>query len=88
MSNQIFVIAEQLNGKFDDITFEMLGKAKEIAGAMGGEVVAVLASVPTVSTEHSIDRTAECFLVLLVQFIDIRATATRLRSLTVNDHHG
>lgn len=43
MSNQVFVITEHLSGKFDDITFELLGKAKEIAGALGGEVVAVLA---------------------------------------------
>jgi len=42
MSNQIFVIAEQLQGKLDDVTFEMLGKAKELAGSVGGEVVVVL----------------------------------------------
>lgn len=38
MSNNIFVIAEHLNGKVEDITYEMLGKAKE----MDGDVVAVL----------------------------------------------
>ncbi|MDH5598552.1 MAG: electron transfer flavoprotein subunit alpha/FixB family protein [Cyclobacteriaceae bacterium] len=42
MSNQIYVITEHIKGKFDDSTFEMIGKAKELAGAMGGEVVAVL----------------------------------------------
>ncbi len=42
MSNQVFVIAEHIKGKFDDITFEMLGKGKEIAGHLGGELVAVL----------------------------------------------
>ena len=42
MSNNIFVIAEHLKGKVEDITYEMLGKAKELAGASGGEVVAVL----------------------------------------------
>jgi electron transfer flavoprotein alpha subunit len=43
MSNQVFVIAEHMQGKFDDVTFEMLGKGKEIASALGGELVAVLA---------------------------------------------
>ncbi len=42
MSNQIFVIVEHLKGNIEDITFEMLGKGKEIAGATGGELVAVL----------------------------------------------
>jgi electron transfer flavoprotein alpha subunit len=42
MSNDIFVIAEHLKGKTDDITFEMLGKAKALAGSTGGSVVAVL----------------------------------------------
>ncbi|MBS1544689.1 MAG: electron transfer flavoprotein subunit alpha/FixB family protein [Bacteroidetes bacterium] len=43
MSNNVYVVAEHIKGRFDDITFEMLGKGKEIAGALGGEVVAVLA---------------------------------------------
>lgn len=38
MSNTIFVIAEHLKGKIEDVTFEMLGKAREL----GGEVVGVL----------------------------------------------
>jgi electron transfer flavoprotein alpha subunit len=42
MSNNIFVIAEHLKGKVEDITYEMLGKAKELASSSGGEVVAVL----------------------------------------------
>jgi len=42
MANNIFVIAEHLKGKADDITYEMLGKAKALAESSGGEVVAVL----------------------------------------------
>ena len=38
MPNSIFVIAEHLKGKIEDVTYEMLGKAREL----GGEVVAVL----------------------------------------------
>ena len=42
MSNQILVVVEHLKGKIEDITFEMLGKGKEIAGNTGGELVALL----------------------------------------------
>lgn len=42
MSNSVFVIAEHIQGKFDDITFELLGKGKELASQLGGELVAVL----------------------------------------------
>ena len=38
MSNQILVVVEHLKGNIEDITFEMLGKAKEL----DGEVVALL----------------------------------------------
>jgi len=42
MSNQILVVVEHLKGNIEDITFEMLGKGKEIAGSTGGELVALL----------------------------------------------
>jgi electron transfer flavoprotein alpha subunit len=42
MSNQILVIVEHLKGNIEDISFEMLGKGKEIAGNTGGELVALL----------------------------------------------
>ncbi len=42
MGNDVFVLAEHLNGKLADITFEMAGKAKELAAAFGGKAVAVL----------------------------------------------
>jgi electron transfer flavoprotein alpha subunit len=41
MSNDIFVITEQMDGSFTDISFEMVGKAKELAAAWGGQVVAL-----------------------------------------------
>ena len=37
----ILVVTEHLKGEFQDITFEMLGKAKELAGASGGQCIAV-----------------------------------------------
>jgi electron transfer flavoprotein alpha subunit len=40
--HDVFVIAEHLEGKLSDVTFEMLGKARSLARALGGRVVAVL----------------------------------------------
>ena len=42
MTHDIFILAEQLNGQLADITFEMTGKAKELARALGSQTVAVL----------------------------------------------
>jgi electron transfer flavoprotein alpha subunit len=42
MSNDVFVLAEHLNGQLADITFEMTGKAKQLAAAFGGRTVAVV----------------------------------------------
>jgi len=42
MSNDVFVITEHLDGKFFDVSFEMVGKAKELASAWGGQAVAVV----------------------------------------------
>ncbi len=42
MSNDVFVLAEHLNGKVSDISFEMIGKAKELAPKFGGKAVAIL----------------------------------------------
>lgn len=42
MSNDVFVITEHLDGKFSDVSFEMVGKAKELASVLGGQAVAVV----------------------------------------------
>jgi electron transfer flavoprotein alpha subunit len=42
MSNDVLLLAEHLNGKLADITFEMAGKAKQLAAAFGGKAVAAL----------------------------------------------
>jgi electron transfer flavoprotein alpha subunit len=42
MSNDIFVIIEHLKNNVSDISFEMLGKGREIADALGGKLNAVL----------------------------------------------
>ena len=42
MSNDVFVITEHLNGKIADISYEMVGKAKELASTLGGQAVAIV----------------------------------------------
>jgi electron transfer flavoprotein alpha subunit len=42
MSNDVFVVAEHLKGKLADVTFELLGKGRELANAKGGKLVGVL----------------------------------------------
>jgi len=42
MSNDIFVITEQMDGVIAEISFEMVGKAKELAASWGGQAVAVI----------------------------------------------
>jgi len=42
MSNDVFVITEHMDGSFSDVSFEMVGKAKELASALGGQAVAVV----------------------------------------------
>lgn len=42
MSNDIFVITEHMDGKFSDVSFEMVGKAKELANAWGGQSVSIV----------------------------------------------
>ena len=41
MSNDVFVVTEHLDGTFSDVSFEMVGKAREVAAALGGQVAAV-----------------------------------------------
>lgn len=54
MGGDVFVLAEHLNGKLADITFEMIGKAKELAAAFGGRAVAVLLGSGVKSLAESI----------------------------------
>ncbi len=41
-AHDIFVIAEHLDGTLSDVTFELLGKARGLAPALGGQVQAVV----------------------------------------------
>lgn len=42
MSNDIFVIAEHLEGQITDLSYELVGKAKELAAVLGGQSITVL----------------------------------------------
>ncbi|MDE3074975.1 MAG: electron transfer flavoprotein subunit alpha/FixB family protein [Chloroflexota bacterium] len=42
MSNDILIVAEQLQGKLADVTFELLGKGRQLAAATGGRLLAVV----------------------------------------------
>ena len=42
MSNDVLVIIEYFDGKIADISYEMVGKAKELAGALGGRAIALM----------------------------------------------
>jgi len=43
MSNDVLVIAEHVNGKINEISYEMAGKARELAGKLGGQAIVLLA---------------------------------------------
>lgn len=42
MGNDILVITEHFEGRVSDISYEMVGKARELASGLGGKVVAVM----------------------------------------------
>ncbi len=60
MPNDIFVLAEHFNGKLADISFEMTGKAKQLAPAWGGNAVALVLGSGVRSLAESIG--ADCVI--------------------------
>jgi len=42
MSQDILVVAEHLKGEIDDVTYELLGKGRELASATGGKLICAL----------------------------------------------
>lgn len=49
----VYVVAEHLDGRIQPVTFELLGKAGEIASSLGGQVVAVLLGGPEIAAAAS-----------------------------------
>jgi electron transfer flavoprotein alpha subunit len=46
MANDILVLADHVGGQLSDATLELVGKAKELAGATGGQAVVALLGAP------------------------------------------
>ncbi|MEK6753078.1 MAG: electron transfer flavoprotein subunit alpha/FixB family protein, partial [Chloroflexota bacterium] len=68
MSNDIFVITEHMDGKFSDVSFEMVGKAKELAPALGGQSVAVVVGSGVTANVFASDLTIHVDDAALSQF--------------------
>jgi electron transfer flavoprotein alpha subunit len=51
MGNDIMVFAEHLGGQLNEATFELIGKARELAGATGGKVSVALLGAADLASE-------------------------------------
>lgn len=51
MGSDVLVLAEHLGGRLSDVTFELLGKAKELAGAWGGRADVALLGAGGLASE-------------------------------------
>ena len=49
MANDILVLADHVGGALSDATLELVGKAKELAGATGGQAVVALLGAPALA---------------------------------------
>jgi electron transfer flavoprotein alpha subunit len=68
MSHDVFVITEHMDGKFSDVSFEMVGKAKELAPALGGGAVAVVVGGGVSANVFASDSTIHIDDAALAQF--------------------
>jgi electron transfer flavoprotein alpha subunit len=53
MANDILVLADHIGGQLSDATAELVGKAKELAGATGGQAVVALLGAPALAEKIS-----------------------------------
>src|SRR5581483_7998676 len=53
MANDILVLADHLRGQLSDPTAELVGKARELAGATGGQVLVALLGAPDLAGQIS-----------------------------------
>jgi len=51
MANDILVLADHLRGQLSDVTAELVGKAKELAGETGGQAVVALLGAPDLASQ-------------------------------------
>lgn len=85
MANDVLIVAEHLGGRLSDTTFELLGRAKELAAELGGRAVVALLGAPdlagelgaadvVVSCDHAAlaNYSPEAYEVVLAQMVDER----------------
>lgn len=85
--HDVFVIAEHLEGKLSDVTFEMLGKARSLAPALGGRAVVVLLGYEATALAEQLGASDEVLYVEdagLRYFIPERAEQA-LRTVLLNE---
>ncbi len=68
MSKDILVVAEHFNGKIADVTFEMVGKARELAAGLGGKVVALVIGAGVEANDLASDATLQVNEPALTEF--------------------
>ena len=68
MSDDVFVMTDHMDGKFSDVSFEMVGKAKELASAFGGQAVAVVVGAGVSANVFASDSTIHVDDASLAQF--------------------
>ncbi len=68
MSNDVFVITDHLDGKFSDVSFELVGKARALASALGGQAVAVVVGSGVDANVFASDATIQVDDAALSQF--------------------
>lgn len=87
-AQDVFVIAEHLEGKLSEVTFEMLGKARAIAPALGGQVNVVLLGHEMAAIAEQLGAADQVLLIedaALEHFIPERAEQV-LQTLLQRDH--
>jgi len=63
MGQDILVVAEHLKGEIADVTFELLGKATDLAGATGGSVAVALVGADMKGTASELGAAAKVYCV-------------------------
>ena len=73
MSRDVYVFCEQRDGKIQNVSFELIGKARELAGDLGQQVVGILAGhnigdLPQKLIERGADKVVICDKPILEQY--------------------
>ena len=75
MSNNVLVYIEHLKGKIADVSFELLGKGREIADTLGGKVEAVLIGSQCAGLAEQLGKADRVLCVADMRLADYNPTA-------------